>query len=445
MSILTSLASPLEQAPQAPEHVVVNPPSPHASTTLSHTTSDAPLDETFDGTRDSAVANKHATAAGYPISSTETGATTAALHSEALMHSGRTVAARFPGDQRAAAVPVISHLTCQIMDQLKEQVHHHREDQPQVSNFVVDYDANRRYRPAKAFVNRALYYSLSDADTLLKSFRDHLGDDLKYSPLPHLDAHYLSHAFRDWNQRNGALILDSLYEALGALFRPPPELDMQKSSRITASRKATLPLQSTSSDHVSGRYLSTLEAAHLIMICVHALTSSVPVGWPHTWVQLRNLRGWGVVIPGAPLGASNSDHFVHPWLDIVDALEHEPAVRLATRLLQAIGTRRCHEHIIATIEAQGESQGSTDPSAGVERLLPVLLGHLTQVEKAALQRKGKLRSTQTVDEDPGWTITATLMEWLRTVIVKKWNGNVEINKWGSVGTAVTIMTHLRQL
>ncbi|KAK7179947.1 HECT-domain-containing protein [Paraphaeosphaeria sporulosa] len=429
------------QAAQAPKHVVPTSFNPDAFEILSHTPSDAPLHEPFGGARDGAVADKRTIVASRPMSSMQARVTTGASHPEPSMDNGRNVPARTYGGGQPATLPVISHLTCQIMDQLKGEVHHHRRDQSQASNFVVDYDANRRCRPAKPFVNRALYYSLSDAETLLKSFRDRLGDDFRYSPLPHLDAHYLSHAFRDWNQRNGALIFDSLYEALEALLRPPPELVTLKSPRLRAARKLTPPPQSAACNDAFGRYLSTLEAAHLIMICIHALTSSIPVGWPHTWVQVRNLRGWGVVIPGAPLKTTQSDDFVHPWLDIVDQLEYEPAIRLATRLLQAIGTRRCHEHMLATIEARDEGQAPTESSAGVERLLPVLLGHLTQVEKAALQRKGKMGSAQIVDEDPGWTITATFMEWLRTVIVKQWDGNVDINKWGSVGTAVTIMTH----
>lgn len=427
-------------------HKIHHVPGGHGNDFRSHGTFNAPLYETFDGARDGAIPEKLKTVEKHTFSDGQTRVTTASPRPEPSMDNDRSVSARTYRDGETATIPIISHLTCQIMDQLKEEVHHHRRDQQsQGVNFVVDYDANRRYRPAKAFVNRALYYTLSDPETLLKSFRDRLGEDYRYSPLPHLDAHCLSHAFRDWNQRNGALIFDSLYEALEALFRQPPELDTQKSPRLKASRKMNPPSQSTASNDASGRYLSTLEAAHLIMICIHALTSSIPVGWPHTWGQVRNLRGWGVIIPGAPLKPTRSDDFMHPWLEIVDHLEYEPAIRLATRLLQAIGTRRCYEHMLATIQASDECQGPTESFAGVERLLPVLLGHLTQVEKAALQRKGRMRSARNADEDPGWTVTATLMEWLRTVIVKQWDGNVDVNKWGSVGTAITIMTHFRQL
>ncbi|KAL1594388.1 hypothetical protein SLS60_010148 [Paraconiothyrium brasiliense] len=424
-------------------HKIRHMPNGYGNNLQPQKPSNAPLHETLDGARDGALAEKFRMAASLPSISMPARKPTSASHFEESTDNKSSIFNETSRKEVPSAMPVISHLTCEIMDQLKEEVHHDRRNQSHDPNPVVDYDANRRFRPATAFVNRSLYYSLSDSETLLKSFRDHLGDDYKYSPLPHLDAHCLSHAFRDWNQRNGALVFDSLYEALEVLFRPPPELDSQKSPHLKPSRKHAATSQSNASKDMPGRYLSNTEAAHLVMICIHALTSSVPVGWPHTWVQVRNLRGWGVVIPGAPPKTTQNDDFVHPWLDIVDQLEYEPAIRLATRLLQAIGTRRCYEHMLATLHARDEGQGPTELFVGVERLLPILLGHLTQVEKAALQRKGKMRSNQKMDEDPGWTVTATFMEWLRTVIVKQWDGNVDINKWGSVGTAVTIMTHFR--
>lgn len=59
--------------------------------------------------------------------------------------------------------------------------------------------------------------------------------------------------------------------------------------------------------------------------------------------------------------------------------------------------------------------------------------------------KLRLTSNHDLGGDPGWTVTATFMEWLRTIIVKKWESKAEINKWSSVGTAVMILDKLRKL
>ena len=423
-------------------HRITHVPNDHGHDVQSPKTPSPAVRGSYDGAFDPTIAEKFRLGNTRPISK---GKSTPHILIPEPSVDASDVSAIEVSEEQPATMPVYSHLTTEVMDHLKDHVVHHRTDQSSNFNFVVDFDANRRFRPAKPFVNRSLYYTLGDSETLLKSFRDQPNPDYMYSPLPHLDAHRLSHAFRDWSQRNGALIFDSLYEALGALFRPPPEMDTQKSPRLKPSRKdAALP-QTTAPRTTRGQYLSDLDAAHIVMICIHALTSSIPVGWPHTWVQVRKLRGWGIVVPGAAPETAATDTFAHPWLEIVDGLEYEPAVRLTTRLLQAIGTRRCYEHVLATLNAEDEHLGPATSYVGVERLLPILVGHLTQVEKAAMERRGKSKSTSSTDDDPGWTVTATLMEFLRTIIVKQWDGKAEINKWGSVGTAVTLMVHLRWL
>ncbi|KAJ4350577.1 hypothetical protein N0V95_004626 [Ascochyta clinopodiicola] len=44
-----------------------------------------------------------------------------------------------------------------------------------------------------------------------------------------------------------------------------------------------------------------------------------------------------------------------------------------------------------------------------------------------------------LDKEPGWTVTATFMEWLKTMIIKRWDGKVEVNKWSSTGTAIMLL------
>ena len=70
--------------------------------------------------------------------------------------------------------------------------------------------------------------------------------------------------------------------------------------------------------------------------------------------------------------------------------------------------------------------------------------HLMAVERVSLANKQKMNSNHDLSADPGWTVTATFMEWMRTVIIKKWDSKAEINKWSSVGTAVTILAMFRE-
>ncbi|KNG49883.1 ubiquitin-protein ligase E3A [Stemphylium lycopersici] len=344
-----------------------------------------------------------------------------------------------------SGVPVIRSLSCKTLDELKDEVQPHGPRLSADPNYVVDYNAHRWSRHSKPIVNRSLFYTLSDPETLLSSFHD-ISEAFKDSPLPHLDSHRLANSFRDWNRRSGALIFDSLWLALEALFTPPPELDVHKSSRPKPARKGvptdSLPGKSRAThDRAtnSPRYLSTREAAHIVMICIHALTSSVPIGSPHTWAQIRKLRASGIIVPNA---VQRIDASIHPLMDIIDELEYEPAFRLANRLLRAIGTRCCFEHILQSSDEDRLYESGEAPSKINETLLGIILQHLEVVENIALMSKHKLNPDQDLGDDPGWTVTATYMEWVRTIIIKEWDSKAEINKWTSVGTAVMTLGKL---
>lgn len=348
-------------------------------------------------------------------------------------------------DRGSPAVLVYQHIDCDTLDDLKDGVRSHRDNQPVDLNFVVDFDPHHRSRPATSFVNRSLHYTLSDPITLLQSFHDPT-ENFKESPLSHLDSTHLAHSFRDWNRRNGALIFDSLWIAVEALFTRPPELDVRRSPRKEASSRSMSrecsvgkPHGSNNSKEPTSRYLTTHEAAHIVMICIHALTSLVPVGWAHTWAQLRNLRSWGIIIPNA---VPKMDAFVHPFMDIIDELEYEPAFRLADRLLQGVGARMCFEHILHSMAQDDTSPSRAEHPMG-SSLVDVVIKHLIVTEQIALARKQRMKPGRSAVEDPGWTVTATFLEWLRTIIIKKWDGGADIKKWSSVGVAVILFDKLR--
>lgn len=353
--------------------------------------------------------------------------------------NGHTKAAPLPPTD--PTLPVLAILNCSTLEGLKDNVYDRRTDQiPDRLNFAVDYDTNRRYRLSTPYVNRSLFYTLSNSETLLKSFHD-VEPAFEISPLPHLDSARLTHSFRDWTRHNGALVFDSLCVSLKALYTYPPELSAQKSPRSAPFRKGAIG--SDSRRRLPGapnpavaedRFLDVFEAAHIAMICIHALTSSVSIGWPHTWAQLRKLRGWGIILPTA---TPDIDSFSHPYLEITDELEYEPAIRLTEHLLRAIGTRTCFEHILSTMQKQEDDHHGKDLT-----LLDVIVQHLIVVERVAVASKQRMASNGKVSDDPGWTVTATLIEWLKTVITKRWDNKPEVNKWSSVGTAVMLLEKL---
>jgi hypothetical protein len=86
--------------------------------------------------------------------------------------------------------------------------------------------------------------------------------------------------------------------------------------------------------------------------------------------------------------------------------------------------------------------GGVDEIPRYESLSSLLTRHLVVVEQAALETKRKMKSINTTNKEPGWTVTATLLEWLKTTILKNWDGKMEINKWNSVGAAIVLLRQL---
>lgn len=355
--------------------------------------------------------------------------------SEPLQHN-----ALKPDQSRPTTIPTASNLSCDILNQFRDEVHKWQDSglayRPAAHHSTPQWDHG-----AETFVNRSLFYTLGHAETLLQSFRES-NEAFQRSPLAHLDSARLVHSFRDWSQHTGALIFESLSVAVDALLIRPPALEPQTASESDPKpndRSAAGSTKYKAELNDRPRYLNNHEAAHIVMICIHALTSSVPVGWPRTWAQLRSLRSWGVIIPSA---TADADHFVDPYINIIDALEYEPAVMLADRLLRAIGVRSCFDHVIESMHQEAVATGSTT-AAPEESLSSILIQHLEVVERVALDNKRKLKPA-TANKDPGWTVTATFVEWLKTIIVKKWDGNIEISKWSSVGAAVILLHNLRK-
>jgi hypothetical protein len=131
-------------------------------------------------------------------------------------------------------------------------------------------------------------------------------------------------------------------------------------------------------------------------------------------------------------------------MDIIDELEYEPAVRLVDRLLRAFGTRTCLEHILTSLDVAETNRDELEQVAHSVGLVDMIIQHLEVVERVGMATKMRLNSSHDLDGDLGWTLTATFIEWLRTIIIKKWDSKAEINKWSSVGTAVMVLDKLRK-
>lgn len=79
-------------------------------------------------------------------------------------------------------------------------------------------------------------------------------------------------------------------------------------------------------------------------------------------------------------------------------------------------------------------------------LMNLLMEHLQEVEKDARKRQATFEHPELELEhppaDPGWTVSSVLLDWLRTIVLKNWDGKAEVKRWEPVGAAIEFMAHL---
>lgn len=352
-------------------------------------------------------------------------------------------------------------LSCEALNKLRyktERGYRWSKYVEQVSTpMLCDYD--RRTHPAiPSSARHFIYQVLSNPELLIRSFRDEEWPECGNSPLPHLNPSLLDQAFRHWVQSNGPLILDSLWIALEALFRPPPEIStLQKSPRLRPANKSPTKGEfgqpsSRSYQHTgmsgniwqqfdnwdqdgSGKpYLSDADAAHLIMICIHALASLSPRSKHPQWVGLRSLHAHGIFLPTAVRDQV-------PLVSIVDAFEYEPAIRLAERLMRGIAARRCFSEILENLSDHSFSD-TRRPRNKPFGVMDIICRHLQQVEAEAYKTEELEEKTRTREAD--WSVTLVFRDWLRILAIKRWDHDRVINRWTAVGGALEILEDLRK-
>lgn len=336
-----------------------------------------------------------------------------------------------------------THLTCAIMEDLKRIAMSDgsipdtrtRDAIIEPTGSLLGFDAkNGRW----SIVDECLFRCLSDPKILLKSFRvKTTAWTHRNTSLAHLDAWEMEHAFRSWQSINGSLIYDSLWHSLECLFTPPPELKIRKAARSKKSLPDDMPGRRNVDDQPG--YVSDEDAAHIIMVCIHALTSLVTRGKPNAWKFVRGLRPFGWISPNDTQNLADNQTtvpYTPMWLMITDQLEYEPALRLATRLVRAIGARRCFAEMLKNT--------SKDQSKSSDWVMTIVYKHLVDCER--YRRVGLFRAKweeeRVMDTWSNWTIAGTFVEWLKTIIMKEWAGQHELKRWDPSGAAAEILGDL---
>lgn len=276
---------------------------------------------------------------------------------------------------------------------------------------------------------RCLFSSFS---SLAHSFSDNPIDILPDPTIPPSTNRCtkLHHAFGSVHaigEDASTIVFDSMWEALEPVFESPFD------PRHTGSRTfQTFPATSKGT-----------QVPSVVYYAIHALSSFVPYASRETWHTV-----WSAIINGKAYGKQKHpqvDHVTSSWLLVLDRFEQEPALRMARRLVRAIGARTCLEE---TLSACKTDDADPDPRLQIWktscRLKKSVIDMLVQEEQTFRLATFKTRYRDDLRHGGELVGTTSLiwLEWLRKCFLKEWGGSLRINRWSVAGSALELMEDL---
>ncbi|KAE8445104.1 hypothetical protein EG329_013706 [Mollisiaceae sp. DMI_Dod_QoI] len=262
----------------------------------------------------------------------------------------------------------------------------------------------------KLFVEQAFFDVLSKPDSLIQSFSD------DKSTL--FDTQSIWYLMLRMTRVAPSLVLDSLWNAAGTLFRPPEKLeeayDWMKDTELQKS-----PTQQSVSNH---------DAAQVINICLHALVAIAPlVTDPRQLANLSRVRSYGL----AMLGRESA--FLEPLalcLQYEDAFTNELAVRLARRIFSVIPIRRRFTELLE-LQKDIRIEANHDPD-----MLETVLGSLKYFDSGTPSTINFTDQERDMHEK---RVPTLLLDWARTIMLQDWQGSADVPSDGPFGGALAMM------
>ncbi|KAE8159663.1 hypothetical protein BDV40DRAFT_232339 [Aspergillus tamarii] len=344
----------------------------------------------------------------------------------------------------------LTHLTSEIIDELGKMVALSDDDAERWKDELAYIEsmgtfddsewkfATSRQRDAFAFVSQSVFYALSSTRQILRSFRDNTArpNDIEQSRSNlKLNLQQLQPSLRKlFTICPRELVFHSLWNALESLFVPPKELSNPRQSRRSSYNSTTgAPVPTPiiirrASDALGNEHVTDSCAADVATVALFALTSSLPEIDASTWRGILQMRATGAVASSADMQKLPLRN-TRAVVDVTDALEHDLALRLVDRLVRALTARMAFYEISKVRHPYSHTSRKSKNS-----VLDFLINNLSDNHRlvtADVDDQNQMRS-------PG--AAAVIAEWLRTLLLKEWDGSPELSKGSATGGAVQILS-----
>jgi hypothetical protein len=262
-----------------------------------------------------------------------------------------------------------------------------------------------------SFVEQGFFDTLCKPESLLQSFRD---DEKKL-----FDTQTLWYLMLRMTRVAPSLVFDSLWNVAGTLFQPPEKLE----STYDWAKETNSP------GAVSNKAVSSVDAAQIMNICLHALIASAPlVSDTRQLANMSRIRSYGLTTLGR--GQSSALEPVTLCLHYDDAFTNDSALRLARRLFAAIPTRRRYTDLL---ELQQEIRRGEKREPDV---LETVLDTLKCIGSGTSPMLNFSDNEQDLHEK---RVPTLILDWARTVMLQDWEASAEVPSDGPFGGALAMI------
>ncbi|KAJ5089849.1 hypothetical protein N7532_008533 [Penicillium argentinense] len=337
--------------------------------------------------------------------------------------------------------PEIINALGQIMIETEEEAEMWREELDRLQS-MGGFDnpdwrfATLRQRQVFPFVAQSTFFILSSAKHILHSFRRDVliskssDQGLTNSCLDIASLRgSLQHLFTicPWD-----IALHSVWSALDKLFVPPTEFPSSARTSRRSSRSSTMtgpapPVVRRMSESAADQHLSDADAAHIATVAFFVLVSAIPDLSMSTWRGILRMRAAGTIASSADMQKLPVEH-AQQAVEATDKLEHELGLRLVNRLVRALTARLAYHEISKARQAY-----SLDlPKQRRISVLDRIVDHLS--EHHSLGNSG-VQASSSDYAGPALLI----VEWLRTLFLREWDGNPEMSRSSAAGGAIQIL------
>ena len=366
---------------------------------------------------------------------------------------------------RSANANAMPYLSYTVIDaficwhQLEEKIDQHqrmltyfgRSENPLVSK-RLDSEAEPSGSDATKFLSQSVVYVCSNPKALLRSYLEREQNDRG----AFLKPNRLYNIRRSFNQLADAgvehsILLSSLWQGIEKIFISKACFHKERVKAYVQGSDEGLRGCHGSSE------LEDIEAAHIAKITFAALNSTLPILSREDFETVFRSRALGLTVPysvGAPTGPPV--HSLARVQETLDGFEDELALSLVTRLCKAIASRKRGSAILDEHQQKACIETS-DPEHYFSRYdFMKLLAHsilsddnlrisIADTKSFASPWRGILHcnfNEDVVRVDRNVQEVVIIIEWLRTVLLREWNGNVQIPACSSAAGALDMLKTL---